>query len=275
VQTMAIDARGRAHGPPSTLLRGSTFFWNLDLSPDGSWMVLSAENGGIGGPLFVARTDGSALRQLTSGRGHYLNPHWSPDGRRIMFSSEDGGGSWSFWSISPDGSNLQKMQFPVVRGVAVWSPDGKRVAVSDLSEIATVTRVFRLDAAADALEETLPAMPDAKWFVVTAWSPDGTRLAGHCRGGGIAIYSFAARRYDQLTDIGQSPRWFHDGRRLLFKIHSPPKLVVLDLTSRKTSSVPSPDFLDVISDAQLTRDDSRVYFVRSRVPSSIWTAEMK
>src|SRR5262249_1170167 len=82
VQSMTIDGRGRAHGPPSTLLRGTTFFLNIDLSPDGSWMVLSAENGGNGGPLFVARTDGSALRQLTSGREHYLNPHWSPDGRR-------------------------------------------------------------------------------------------------------------------------------------------------------------------------------------------------
>jgi serine/threonine protein kinase/Tol biopolymer transport system component len=275
VQSMAIDARGRAQEPSSTLLRGTTFFWHLDLSPDGSWMVLCAENGGNGGPLFIARSDGSSLRQLTSGRGHYLNPHWSPDGRRIMFSSEDGGGNWSFWSISPDGSHLQKMQLPVIRGVAVWSPDGERLAATDLSEVATMTRVFRYDAGAATVEETLPAMPDPHGFIATAWSPDGTRLAGHRRGGGVAIYSLATRRYEQLTDVGVSPQWFSDGGRLLFIVHSPPKLVVLDLQARKTSTLLKADFLDVISAARLWQDDSRVYFVRSRVPSTIWTAEMK
>ena len=76
------------------------------------------------GDLYVARTDGTGLRQLTSGAEPIDRmPRWSPDGQWIAFHSIRGKDQY-LWKIRPDGSELQQLS-PLADAIyPAWSPDG-------------------------------------------------------------------------------------------------------------------------------------------------------
>jgi hypothetical protein len=87
-------------------------------------------------------------------------------------------------------------------------------------------------AAADQKVEELPAYPDGLLFRATAWSPDGTRIAGDVLGkgtGGIAIYDVAARRFRTVTQSGIGGVWLPDGRRILYRTLDPRTLDIVDV----------------------------------------------
>ncbi len=65
------------------------------LSPDGQWLLVvgnskSEKEGIVNTDIFVVRTDGTQLTQLTYHPGNDLSPIWSPDGRSIFFVSQRG-----------------------------------------------------------------------------------------------------------------------------------------------------------------------------------------
>src|SRR6185436_19841927 len=84
---IAPQAHGQGTAPDST----AVFHQDLAWSPDGRWIVFSA-NPGAGYDLWLARADGSAMKPLTAdGKGN-LWAAWSPDGKAIAYtSSRDGG----------------------------------------------------------------------------------------------------------------------------------------------------------------------------------------
>lgn len=70
-------------------------FTTPQLSPDGRWLLLTgnsrSEKEGIDNTdIYVVRTDGTQLTQLTYHPGNDLSPIWSPDGRSIFFVSQRG-----------------------------------------------------------------------------------------------------------------------------------------------------------------------------------------
>jgi dipeptidyl aminopeptidase/acylaminoacyl peptidase len=97
---------------------------DIALSPDGRWVatvVLRARGPGeiyqrtsyaveARGDVWVARTDGSGLRNLTEGRSTgdaSWAPSWSPDGHRLAFLSTRGGNVHAWvWSPGPPWTNL-------------------------------------------------------------------------------------------------------------------------------------------------------------------------
>jgi Tol biopolymer transport system component len=93
------------------------------LSPDGSEVVYLSDNGGHGN-LWIAKTDGSSVRQLTFERDPVATigvPVWSPSGEWIVFILTKGGAT-NLACVRPDGSGLRT----VVRGSwAAWSSDGR------------------------------------------------------------------------------------------------------------------------------------------------------
>ncbi|MDE5782908.1 MAG: hypothetical protein K2J86_05035 [Prevotella sp.] len=65
------------------------------LSPDGRWLLVvgsskSEKEGIVNTDIFVVRTDGTQLTQLTYHPGNDLSPIWSPDGRSVFFLSQRG-----------------------------------------------------------------------------------------------------------------------------------------------------------------------------------------
>ncbi len=70
-------------------------FTTPQLSPDGKWLLVtgnskSEKEGIVNTDIFVVRTDGTQLTQLTYHPGNDLSPIWSPDGRSIYFLSQRG-----------------------------------------------------------------------------------------------------------------------------------------------------------------------------------------
>jgi len=93
-------------------------------SPDDAEVVYLSDNGGHGN-LWVARTDGSAVRQVTFEEDPAVSvgvPKWSPSGDVIAFvmtRGEDIG----VWTVHPDGSGLRQLR--ATGAAPCWSADGK------------------------------------------------------------------------------------------------------------------------------------------------------
>ncbi len=83
------------------LSRPDQSFSTPQLSPDGKWLVCtgsSIDNTDI----FVIRTDGSGLTQLTFHQGNDLSAVWSADGKSIFFLSQRGSekGEYNIWKMA-------------------------------------------------------------------------------------------------------------------------------------------------------------------------------
>ena len=94
------------------------------LSPDGKELVFLSDSGGHGN-LWVAKTDGSGIRQITFERSPDVSigvPVWSPAGDWIVFIMTRAGSTGEWVVHSSDGSGLRQL---VADGsAACWSADG-------------------------------------------------------------------------------------------------------------------------------------------------------
>ncbi|HRA32504.1 MAG TPA: S9 family peptidase [Thermomicrobiales bacterium] len=108
----------------------------IAMSPDGSRVVFSlgpiAKKGEYPeADLWLAETDGSGLRRLTTGESSDGQARWSPDGSLIAFISDrEKRGTGALYVISPDGGEAVRVsQWDANIASPVWSPDGAKVAV--------------------------------------------------------------------------------------------------------------------------------------------------
>jgi eukaryotic-like serine/threonine-protein kinase len=268
-------AAGKVVGTPVPITRGSLQLWFPDPSPDGEW--LTCYSMGKQRHIFIIRTDGSELRNLTEDAYRYFWPRWSPDGKRIAFSSRRTG-SYELWMINRDGSGLRQLtQGHKDRGphYAPWSPDGSKIAYS-MHTPKNDCVIFEPGKAwgEQSLEYLTPLSDPNISFEAWSWSLDGKKLAGikHLPDGnhaGIGVYDLASQQYDWLTDFGDWPLWLNDSRRLLFVAQG--KLLLLDIKSRKHQPVLSVTDEDVdIGSPGLARDNRMIYFTFLATEADVW-----
>jgi len=275
IQKLAIDpTTGTPAGEPAWITTGSRLWANPDPSPDGKWVAFYSSVQPEG-DLYVARTDGTGLRQLTSGADPIDRmPRWSPDGQWIAFHSIRGKDQY-LWKIRPDGSDRQQLS-PLADAIyAAWSPRDSRLAVLMGAGIGhPENNVYIFDprrAWTDQIPEVIPPPKgSAHEFVVNAWSPDGSRLAGQAGLGahGIIVYLLESRTFERLTDFGGYPVWLPDSRRVMF-VAGGRNFYVVDTRSRKVDEVFSVQ-RDIIGPPQLTRDGREAYFTRRVTEGDIW-----
>ena len=126
---------------------GGAFF-----SPDGEWLVWRASRPtaeedvakyqallaeGMVEPtameLFVAKVDGSEMRQITALGGANWAPFFHPSGDKVLFSSNHATGRFPFniYMIGVDGQGLEQVTFDgAFDSFPMFSPDGSMIAFS-------------------------------------------------------------------------------------------------------------------------------------------------
>jgi Tol biopolymer transport system component len=276
IQRVAFDPVAAAIiDTPVTVLGGSRSLSAPAPSPDGKWLAFYSGDGQL--DILISRPDGRSVRQLTNDRAYDRNPRWSPDGQRIAFFSNRGG-TYQIWSIKPDGSGLRQLtEDPEgVSSYNVWSPDGSRMVFAEQGKESSRIIVFDVDKPwKDQTLQVLPHLTETGVNVVPySWSPDGGQLAGvGDYGGGVFVYSLTTGRFTRLSDVGDSPIWLKDGRRLLF-VDSRGGLFVVDTVSkavRESLSIAP----DIFERPALTADNRTLYFTRASAQGDIWLLRFK
>jgi Tol biopolymer transport system component len=275
IQRLRLDPKtGAPHGEPTWVTTGSRLWANPDPSPDGRWVVFYSSVQPEG-DLYMTRADGTGLRQLTTGAESIDRmPRWSPDGQWIAFHSIRGKNQY-LWRIRPDGSDRQQLS-PLADAIfPAWSPDGSRIAVLMGAGIGhPENNVYVVDSGRPWNEQTpeviSPPADSPEEFVVNAWSPDGSQLAGQAGLGarGIMTYSLRSRTFERFTDFGGYPVWLPDSRHVMF-VAGGRSFHVVDTRTREVRKVFSVE-RDIIGPPQLTRDGREAYFTRRVTEGDIW-----
>jgi Tol biopolymer transport system component/DNA-binding winged helix-turn-helix (wHTH) protein len=278
IQTVGFDpVRERIVSQPQWITQGSRQARHPDLSPDGEWLAFHDE--GKQEDIFVVRTDGTELRQLTNDIYRDRYPRWSPDGRRIAFHSNHSG-EYDIWLINPDGSSLERLTYTSASAFfsPIWSPDGKRLVYNIPGSGPLLMDVGKPWKEQSPKPAVVPPEFGAR-FQVGSWSPDGRKLAGALLKAdgvsvlGLGIYSLESERLERLAEFGYNLVWLGDSRRLLFQDHRG-RLYLLDSKSGKSRR----EILSVaphsIGGLSLSRDDRRIYFSVVMWESDIWLATL-
>jgi len=92
-------------------------------SPDGSKIVFESTRSGAY-EIWMCRSDGSGLMQLTHFNSVTGTPRWSPDGQQIAFDSRAPGNADIFVMDSQGGSARRLTSEPSAEVVPSWSRDG-------------------------------------------------------------------------------------------------------------------------------------------------------
>ena len=106
-----------------------------DYSPNGKQIVFLRSFFDSGTKaLYIVKTDGSALRQITPDGMNlpFDGGSWSPQGNQILFAAAPGGRN-AIFTVHTDGSGLQQIPIPGCGTTVgcfnpVWSPDGTKIA---------------------------------------------------------------------------------------------------------------------------------------------------
>jgi Tol biopolymer transport system component len=258
-----------AKGEPHAITHGSRQATRPSLSPDGKWLAYNTwakqED------LFVVKTDGTGLRELTNDFYQDRGPRWSPDGKRLAFFSNRSG-KYEAWTINFDGTGLRQLtNYPEHMVVSpVWSPDGRRIAGSIYG-----IRSFLMEMK-KKIEVPLDVRLDqfAGYFQAWSWSKTGTKIAGQLINpdgseAGIGIYFVDSKKFERLTRYGMDPVWLSDDRRILFSHDG--GIDLLDTRTKRTHPVLSVAPQSVAKRGfAVSSDDRVIYFSQSSTEADIW-----
>ena len=185
--------------------------------PGGERIAFLSDRAGGWREIFLIRSDGSGLTQLTFHRAHHWNLVWTPDGARIVFDGRmdgfpgaAGNAVWGMYSINVTGSHYSwGDRLDVVRNVtessqeydSVIAPDGKTIAFlhgqADPSRRTglrglTFATLDYANGAPKVVDDTMRQRSSADEYWAD-WSRDGARIAfTSTRDGHAEIYAMDA-----------------------------------------------------------------------------------
>jgi Tol biopolymer transport system component len=186
-------------------------------SSEGRFLVYSRTSDGFD-QVFVAATDGSMRRQVTTGAQDNWGPTLSPDGRTIAFV-EGLSPHVGIFVIQTDGTGERRLTHGLVEGFdsMEWSPDGTRVLyASGPSDEGQYLWIVGLDGQPEYRLVDTPRSDFAP-----TWSPDGLSIAWLSQAPGAVIQVMVAgadgSNPHSISEPGDwfLPQWSPDARRVL------------------------------------------------------------
>ena len=263
-------------GRQEAVTRGSHRVRSCAVSPDGLRIALHASLPRE--ELFIARIDGSGMRQLTDDPHNDRQPDWSPDGRRLLYYSNRGG-SYEAWVFNLESAATERVLPPGLGPVTfpVWSPDGRRVACTHGRTAAMVDLTQPLPLR--RVEPLPPAAAIGEAFYPSSWSADGERLAGNMArldgslAEGIGLHLVGSRTYLRWTTSGLNPVWLHDGRRLLYIDAG--RVLSFDTLTNESRDVLVPSPHSAYEWVTTSPDDRSLFAVRAVDEGDIWLLTLR
>jgi Tol biopolymer transport system component len=154
-------------------------------SPDGRWIVFSRATAPPDRrrvyprrAIFLMRSDGSALRQLTDGAAEDLDPSFTADGRRVLFARSPAGGTRGddIHSVALTGGGLRRLTSgPATDARPVASPNGRVVAFD--RTWGSRTRIFTMRPSGARVRNATRGLPGTDDAYGPEFHPSGRRLA--------------------------------------------------------------------------------------------------
>jgi Tol biopolymer transport system component len=208
-------------GPPTieTVVQADTGFYQaLSWAPDGSKLLLSVLDWGVGPSGFTSRvyeieSDGSGFGPVTDGpRDGWTS--WSPDGSRVAFAAVRGE-NLDIYTADADGTNRNRLtDDPAEDTHPQWSLDGSRIVF--VSYRGGRPEIYAMNAdGSDPAElgdtEGEPGNP--------VWSPGGDRLVFYETGPDGADHVWVMNGDGtgrQRLTAGLWPAWSPDGSKILY-----------------------------------------------------------
>jgi len=207
-----------------------------EVSPDGNYIALTLK--GYTG-LWVVRSDGYDLRQLSEVRGAGIIKRWSPDSKWLLFreTSHENNKTKQLlkvgevYSKNVSGINTPVRKFEDVRWFSTdklyLRSEGKTLYFKSGLFVDTKSSKIQVAVHTDSKKIILENMYNADYNIFTPvlgvnylnprLSPDGTKIVFKVIGGNLQVYELNTF---QIYDLGKGerPSWSPDSGRIIYQI---------------------------------------------------------